>query len=463
MRDVLALPASTMLALLAKGEISSLDLTEAVIARIEAVNPVLNAVTGWGADTAREEARFRDEQRCSGAALGRLHGLPMTIKDSFETAGMASTAGTPGRADFVPERDATAIARLRAEGAILVAKTSTPELTLRFETENRLIGRTKNPYDPQRSPGGSSGGAAALIAAAASPFDIGSDTGGSIRLPAHFCGIAGLKPTAGRVSRAGHVPNLEFPLVESFTQIGPLARSVADLAMLYPVLAGADPLDPFTPPMPLEAETKPIADLRVATYADNGLTAVCPETQETLAAALRALEGAGAVITEAAPPGVERSDALWRALFLADGGAAVIDALTLYGAPSPDPLIAWTQAQPPIGMRELAPLLRDWAALRRGAALFFQTVDCIVCPVNSEAAPIAGEAVHANYTQHYNLVGCPVAVVRCGTTATGLPIGLQIAAPAWREDACLAIAGFLESALGGWRAPDLSAAVGGTG
>lgn len=453
MDDLLTLSASRMTSLLASGGLSSVDLTDAVIRRIEAVNPTLNAVITLDAERALEAARACDAARSKGEGQGPLQGLPMTVKDSFETAGLRSTAGTPGRQDFIPVQDATAVARLRAAGAIVVGKSSTPELTLRFETRNRLIGRTANPHDPQRTPGGSSGGAAALVAAGASPAEIGSDTGGSIRLPAHFCGIAGLKPTAGRVSRAGHVPHLEFPLVEGFTQIGPLARRVEDLALLYPVLAGADPRDPFTLPMPVTASEAAIADLRVAVYTDNDRTPVCADTLDTVTRVASLLAEANATVTQTRPPGVGRSPDLWHRLFLADGGAGVRAALATYGTQSPDPLLDWTEGQEALSARELTQSLEDWAVLRRDSLMFMTSLDCLICPVNAQPAPVAGDAGPVDYTQHYNLLGWPVAVVRCGTSALGLPIGVQIVAPPWREDICLSVAAFLEQEMQGWHMP----------
>ena len=228
------------------GDLSSEAVVRACLDRIEAVNGALNAVFQLQTEAALARAREADAALARGESWGALHGVPMTIKDSLDTAGVVTTGGTEGRADFVPDRDATVVARLRDQGAILIGKTNTPQLTLSFETENVVYGLTHNPYDLQRSPGGSSGGAAAIVAAGGSPFDIGSDYGGSIRLPSHFCGIAGIKPSAGRVPRTGHV----FPfggLQDPLQQIGPLARSVDDLTLLLRLIAGPDLLFGPTP------------------------------------------------------------------------------------------------------------------------------------------------------------------------------------------------------------------------
>jgi amidase len=191
---------------------SSLEVVEAYLQRIAQVNPKLNALVLNAGDAAREAARAADRDLAQGKSRGALHGVPVSIKDSLDTAGMITTAGTAGWAKRVPDRDATVVARLRAAGAIILGKTNTPEFTLSDETDNFVYGRTNNPYDLTRTPGGSSGGAAALIAAGGSPLDFGSDTGNSIRLPAHFCGIAGIKPTSGRVPRTGHAISFAGPI-----------------------------------------------------------------------------------------------------------------------------------------------------------------------------------------------------------------------------------------------------------
>ncbi|MCZ6507813.1 MAG: amidase, partial [Acidobacteria bacterium] len=209
-------------------EVSAEELVRHHLERIEAVNGDLNAVVQLDGDRALAQARRADAALAAGQSLGPLHGVPMTIKDSFDTEGVISTGGTAGRASFVPAEDATVVRRLREAGAILLGKTNTPELTLSYETNNRIYGQTKNPYDLERTPGGSSGGAAAILAAGGAPLEIGSDCGGSVRLPSHCCGTAGIKPTTGRVPRTGHI----YPpggMLDAFQQIGPMCRQVGDL------------------------------------------------------------------------------------------------------------------------------------------------------------------------------------------------------------------------------------------
>ena len=232
-------------------DVSSVEVVQAFLDRIESVNPQLNAVVALAGDEALDAARAADVKLSRGEATGPLHGVPMTIKDSIDTAGIVTTYGTKGRSTFVPEKDATVVSRLKSSGAILMGKTNTPEFTLSYETSNNIYGVTNNPYDLTRTPGGSSGGASAILAAGGSPFDIGSDYGGSIRLPSHCTGIAGIKPTSGRVPRTGH----GFPfggLLDAFQQLGPMARHVTDLSLLLPILAGPDWVDPYIVPMSLQ-------------------------------------------------------------------------------------------------------------------------------------------------------------------------------------------------------------------
>ncbi len=457
MDDLLQLAAAKTARAIQAGEISSLEVVSAYLERIDAVNPRLNAVVQTTGPAALQRAREADTARARGAIWGPLHGVPLTIKDSFETAGVVTTAGTTGLESYIPERDATVVARLRAAGAILLGKTNVPEITLRFTTDNYVYGRTNNPYDPARMPAGSSGGAAAIVAACGSPFDIGSDTGGSIRIPAHFCGIAGLKPTAGRVPRTGHIPFLELGATEAFTQVGPLARRVEDLTLILPIIAGPDGRDPAIVPMPLgDPAAVDQSKLRVAYYNDVGLTP--PPTAETSAAvraAVTALAGIGASVREDHPPGVETAPSFWREIFVADGGAGVRRLLEKLGTKQMHPFLEWSQKGEDLPASAYNQLLTRWNDLRSDGLAFLENYDVIICPVNATPATPHGEPTPFKYTHLYNLLGWPVAVVRCATSPEGLPIGVQIVTRPWREDVALAVAGFLEETFGGWREPDL--------
>jgi amidase len=437
------------------GEVSSVEVISAYLERIDAINPRLNAVVQTTAEVALQRAREADMALARGVVWGPLHGVPMTIKDSFETAGVVTTAGTKGLESYTPARDASVVARLRSAGAILLGKTNVPEITLHFTTDNYVYGRTNNPYDPARIPAGSSGGAAAIVAACGSSFDIGSDTGGSIRIPAHFCGIAGLKPTAGRVPRTGHIPFLEFGATEAFTQVGPLARWVEDLTLILSIITGPDGVDPAVVPMPLrDPASVELKALRVTYYSDIGLAP--PPSAETSVAvqdATAALAEVGASVREAYPPGVDNAPSLWFEIFVADGGAGVRRLLEKLGTKRMHPFIEWTQQGEDLPSSEYSQLLVRWNQLLSDALAFFENYDVIICPVNATPATLHGEPTPFKYTYLYNLLGWPVAVVRCATSPEGLPIGVQIVARPWREDVALAVAGFFENTFGGWQEP----------
>lgn len=438
-------------------EVSSVEVVSAYLERIDAVDPALNAVVQTAREAALDRARRADAALSRGVIWGPLHGVPMTIKDSFETAGVITAAGTKGLESYVPERDATVVERLRAAGAILLGKTNVPEITLRFTTDNYVYGRTNNPYDTARMPAGSSGGAAAIVAACGSPFDIGSDTGGSIRIPAHFCGIAGLKPTVGRVPRTGHIPFLELGAGEALTQVGPLARRVEDLNLILPIIAGPDGHDPAIVPMPLgDPAAVDLKKQRVAYYVDIGVTPPpTPKTSEAVRSAASALAEVGASVREDLPPGVRTAPSFWREIFVADGGAGVRRLLEKLGTEQMHPFLEWSQQGEDLPASEYNQLLSRWNELRRDGLAFLEDYDAIICPVNATPATLHSEPTPFKYTHLYNLLGWPVAVVRCSTSPEGLPIGVQVVARPWREDVALAVAGFFEQTFGGWERPRL--------
>jgi amidase len=454
MDDLFYLSATDLARLIREKTVSSVEVVKAHLSRIEAVNPFINAVVQLTADTAIEEARKADRDLTHGQLKGALHGVPMTIKDSFETRGVLTTAGTKGLAAHVPGQDATVVARLRAAGAILLGKTNTPELTLNLDTENFVYGRTNNPYDLKRSPGGSSGGAAAIVAAGGSPFEIGSDTGGSIRIPSHFCGIAGIKPTAGRVPRTGHIPFLESSAAEAFTQVGPMSRHVEDLALLLPVVSGVDWRDPAVVPMKfIQMEADDLKKLRIAYYSDIGNRPPTSETIQTIESAVSVFADAGVSIREDCPPDMEKSGDLWTRLFLADGGAWVKNLLKKLGTEDMHPSLEWTQTGRNLSISEYGHLIARWNTFRRSSLTFLEHYDVIICPVNAVPATPHDKPAPLNYTFAYNLLGWPVVVVRCGTSLEGMPIGVQVVARPWREDVAIAVALHLEKALGGWQRP----------
>lgn len=442
--------------------ISSEEMTRVYLDRIEAVNGPLNAVVLLRADDAIADARRRDEALARGEAMGPLHGVPMTLKDSINTADMVTTGGTLGRKDYLPGKNATVAARLIAAGAVLMGKTNTPEFTMSFETGNLVYGETRNPYDNSRSPGGSSGGAGAAIAAAMTPFDIGSDTGGSIRVPAHFNGVAGIKPTTGRVPRTGHV--VDFRGVhQAKTQLGPMARYVDDLDLLLRIISGPDDRDPFIYPVPLgEPATVDLKGLRMAWHSDNGLFEPDPETQATVAAAVSALTQAGAVASEVVPgPVGEVGEDIWvLGADEQDGHAWMDRLLAAAGTEETHEFIDWTRDRSfTMTSGDFTALLERRDLFRSDMLAFMADYDIIVSPVAGFPALPYGEGASLDalmgfsYSHIHNLTGWPGAVVRCGTSPQGLPIGVLITARPWAEHVALAVAGHLEQVFGGWRMP----------
>lgn len=433
-----------------RGDISAEALVAAHFERIDAVNPRLNAVVQLDRDNARETARAMDLRRAAGAALPPLAGVPFTVKDSFDTAGIVSTAGTTGRRNHRPERDATVVKRLRQAGAVLLGKTNTPELTLSFETDNLVYGRTNNPYDLDRTPGGSSGGAAAIVACGGAAFDIGSDTSGSLRVPAHFCGVAALKPTVGSVPRTGHII-----ANDERTQIGPIARRVEDLGLILPIMEGPDGIDPLAS---RGRESRSGAEVgRVAIFASDGRAEPDVATQRVVQEIAGFLGSCGIATEWSRPramddlPQLRRSDRRWiEQLLEAAGTTEVHDEL------------AWIH-EPPVPGRGLPneALIERTVRFRAEMEEFMQGFDALICPIRPYPAPYHGDSLRTEYkagrwyTPAFNLTGWPVVTVRAGTAPGGLPIGVQVAARRWREDVAIEVAERIERWSGGWRAPCL--------
>ena len=445
-------------------EVSSEEVVLAHLDRIAEVNPGLNAVVRLSDERALSEARAADEALARGDSIGPLHGVPMTIKDSLDTEGVISTGGTTGRSEFVPSEDATCVARMRAAGAILLGKSNTPELTLSGETDNLVYGRTNNPYNLERTPGGSSGGAGAIIAAGGSPMDLGSDTGGSIRLPSHFCGIAGLKPNSFRVPRTGHVVPYAMGAVDSLTQNGPMARYVDDLYLLLSVISGPDWRDPAIIPVPLRDPAHvDVTSLRVAMHTDNGIMSPTPETAEAVRAGARILEDAGVTVEEERPEALPQAQVLSNGLSGGDGRAWTRRLLEKAGTVNVHPgLQKRLDEAETMEVADFTEHLEKVDAYRSSMLSFMEGYDAILCPTCAFPAPEHGVVTYDDsvrggfsYSGAYNVTGWPGAVVRGGTSPDGLPIGVQVVGRPWREDVALALAKVLEDGLGGWQKPPL--------
>jgi amidase len=439
-------------------ELSSVEVVEAHLRRIETVNPTLNAIVYLDREGARAAALAADATLARGGALGPLHGVPVTVKDNLDVAGMPCTGGTLGRADAVPTDDATVVARLRAAGAVVLGKTNLPEMALASVTDNLVHGRTNNPYDLARTPGGSSGGEAAIIAAGGSPLGVGNDMAGSIRVPAHFCGIAGLKPTTGRIPLTGYFTPITG-LLRPFWQNGPMARRVEDLALGLAVMAGPDAHDPITAPVPLgEPSAVDVPTLRVAVHADNGIASPTAETIDAVRRAATALRDAGVTVEEDRPAALVDAPRLFHGLVGVDAGARLRAQIESFGTTRMHPLMIGlleNVERSTVTQREVVELLAAWDAYRAAMQAFLRRYDAILCPVDAAPAREHGPVRGSSYAYAYNLAGWPGVVVRAGTSPEGLPIGVQIVARPWREDVALALAARVEEATHGWLPPPL--------
>ena len=463
MSELVFKPATELAVLIRTKKASSAEVVDAHIERIEEVNPTLNAVAQLTAEQARAGAKRADDALASGESWGPLHGVPFTVKDAIEIEGVVSAGGTLGRRSYVPERDATVITRMRGAGAILLANTNVPELCLAGETDSLVYGRTNNPYDTSRTPGGSSGGEAALIASGGSPLGLGSDVGGSIRQPSHFCGIAGIKPTTGRIPTTGHWPALDG-LLGSLFEIGPMARRVEDLALAMPILSGPDWRDPYAAPMPLgDPADVDLSSLRIASFTDNGVASADADTTAIVESTAEVLVETGAGVESARPTGIERSQEIFNALLRSDAGAGVRDLLREAGTTETHPLlqqIQERQGSSPLSAAEFGDLLITLDRYRSTMLSFMEGHDAVICPVWATPAIPHGTFFDevwpdSSFSLQFNLTGWPGAVVRAGTSSGGLPIGVQIVARPWCEDVALALAGHIEQALGGWQPPTI--------
>ena len=445
------------------GRLTSREMVDACIDRIEQVNPKINAVVQLVAERARSEADDLDRLAASGHFKGPLHGVPITVKDSLDSAGIISTGGTMGRKQFIPQQDAPVVARLRDAGAVLLGKTNTPELTLSGETNNLIYGRSCNPFDLERSPGGSSGGSAAIITCGGAALELGSDTGGSIREPAHLCGITGIKPTSGRTPRSGHIVPYGGGVMDSLTQIGPMARYVEDLILALPIICGPDGLDPAVVPVaigdPAEVD---LSQLRIAWYADNGIVAAADDIQRVVTETAQQLKSQRFNIQHKLLPGMPELISLSTELRESANAGLIIRLLERYGTKQPGPdLDGYLTAEGITRANNLDPALMEAIDEARSRALgFFADFDAILCPPSHALArphkASYGDSFNDwSYITIHNLLGWPGVSVRAGTGAAGLPVGVQVVAAPWREDIALALASRIEALMGGYQRPPL--------
>ncbi len=470
MSELTFLSAASMAQQIREKKISPVDLAEAHLAKIARLNPNVNAFVHVDSDRVRSEARGAETAVMSGETLGTLHGVPISIKSSLEVAGLRCESGTRLRAAHVATEDAPLVARLRQAGAIILGVTNTPELLMAWETDNLLYGRTNNPWDLERTAGGSSGGEAAAIAAGMSAGGVGSDGGGSIRVPAHFSGICGLKPTPGRVPATGHFPPSGGPFA-LIGVVGPMARTVGDVKALFEIMQGPDDDDACAAPVPLrwptEDETK---QLRVGYFEDDGRTPVTSETRAAVRTAAKALRDAGFQVEPFRPEGLEEARVLWRKFFVTAGGMLIRP--MFHGrerelSPVLQQFLEWSAAEPLLTGETLLEAWIGRDVLRARFLKQMRKYPILLCPVAAIPAFRHGERSWTiedkivdyldawSYTEWFNLLGNPAAVVPVSHSAEGLPIGVQIVGQPWEEEQVLMVAAALEGECGAWQIPPI--------
>jgi amidase len=484
MADLHFLPAAELCRLLARGEVSSVELLDHYLQRVDDLNGPLNAVVALDADRARARAAAADAARTRGESWGPLHGLPMTIKDAFETEGLVTTSGAPELRDHVPAADATAVARLKGAGAVVFGKTNLPLYAGDVQTYNEVYGRTNNPWALDRGPGGSSGGSAAALAAGLTGFELGSDIGGSIRNPAHYCGVFGLKPTWNLVPPRGHVPGPPGTLGNTDVgTFGPMGRSAADLALGLDVLAGPDDADgvAWRLDLPPARNGGQLAGLRVATWFDDPFAPIAADVRARLDGAAAALAGGGATVVPLEPPvGMGELARSWERLVLPVVFAGMPEevfagfAAGAAGLPPTEP-----DEDPNVrSLRAITARHRDWlradearARHRAAFAELFRHHDVVLVPVAPTAAfphdtgtqipartiEVDGETRPYMENIYWNggigTLLLPVAVPPVGRTPGGLPVGVQVVAAHLEDRTAIAVAAHLERLLGGFSPP----------
>jgi amidase len=458
------LPLTEMASLARSGTVSSVELIEAHLTRIEEVNPHINAFTMVLADQARASARRADQ----GLKMGALHGVPVTVKDSFDVAGLPTRLGSYFTPEAPAREDSAVVARLRRAGAIVLGKTNTPEFLASYETDNFITGRSNNPWNVERTPGGSSGGEAAAIASGCSPGGAGSDGGGSIRVPAHFCGIAGLKPTPGRISVVGHLPP---GVVAGIAVAGPMARTVADVRLLFEVLAGYDDRDAQSAPVELRAASTEGARIGVfESFYDNP---VQPAVRRAVREAAALLAAAGFTVDafsrgDFIADGLERAPNLWSFFFGELSARAAKQRIE-----GREGEAHWTYTEnlgrllerPPASGWQVIEALAVRDRMRRTVVEAMSKVPFLLMPVASIAAfphrertfevesKMIGLFQAVMPVTIFNLLGLPALTVPLTLDEQGMPVGVQIVARPWEEEALLEVGAALEAARGKFPAP----------
>ena len=461
MSEIWQLSATELAQRIASRQISSAEAVDAHLARINAVNPALNAVVQVLADEARASAVLADKKLAAGELAGPLHGVPFTVKENIDMAGLPTTWGVPALAKAVVPADAPVVERMRAAGGIAIGRTNLPDMALRVHTVSSLHGLTRNPWHPGRTAGGSSGGEAAALASGMSPIGLGNDIGGSLRNPANACGIASIRPSAGRIPDAGYVPAEDRLLAVQLMQVqGPMARRVADVRLGLRVLMGAHPRDPWSIDAPFEGP--PLArPIRVTLLAEPPGGGIDPKVAAVVRRAAQALADAGFVVEEACPPRYEDAVNCWTRLILGDFGSVLGMLTPMMSAEATTFLNNFNEGVPPIAdVAAWSQLMIERDGIARAWSTFMADWPLLLSPTwtqlpfehGFDSATPAGTAATKELMRPVvpaNLLGLPSACVPAGLDeATGLPIGVLITGRRLREDLCLEAAEAIEARLG---------------
>lgn len=450
--------------------VSSRELLEALFQRIDQRNPPLNAIVALDKERAFERATALDERQSKGQSAGPLHGVPFTLKDVYNTEGLVTTMGTLGLQNYTPPHDATLVKRLKNAGAILIGKTNVSELCTAAETDNLVYGPTFNPYDHTRTCGGSSGGEAAAIASGCSPMGVGSDLGGSLRIPAHYCGVATIRPTIGRVACSFDLKGAREVGIRTgpdalLSTDGPMSRYVEDLPFILKLISGSDGIDPAAVDVPLRDDTAvDVRALNLGYFIDNGVSEPESSTVNALNKVATVLQRATTSLEEKPPTFMKDTlSVLMQLMSTSHRVQATEAALLAFGTQQPSDLLKKfldKMRREEVQSHDFQMAWAAWDYFRSDVMRYLHPFDAIVCPVLPFTATHNHDSLWddhlfpaLSYCMAFSLVKVPVVTVRVGEDENGLPIGVQIVAKPWREDVALAIARVLERELGGWQSP----------
>jgi amidase len=489
MNNLVFTPAHQLAQMIRDRTISAIEVVDAYLNQIAQHNPTLNAICILDADNARTQAKQADEALAKGENWGALHGVPVTIKDIFETAGLRTTAGYIPLKDYIPQQDTTVVARLKAAGAIVLGKTNMAELAGDYQSTNSLFPRVNNPWNVGYTAGGSSGGSAAAVAAGLSPLDLGNDIAGSVRQPAHFCGVYGLKPTDRRISTAGMIPEVPgMPsCIRQMMTVGCFARSLADIQLCFSLIAGADLRRPDVPPVPLDTPSgRSLPDLKIAWIDQWAEVPVAADIRSTMQKVAHALTHAGAQVASWRPEEFDLSVIFNLYSRVAAYNNVYAQPVDRYNLQRSLTLIFRTATQGDKELRKLGdfsrilpeilnPSLKGYFEALTDRDRFIAQLDHALESWDVWLTPVAATAAFTHrpawsaveidgkpyphgvasgaYTMPFNLSGHPAIVIPIGKTQAGLPIGMQIVGKRWKEMELIAIAQQIDAVVGQFQSP----------